>query len=224
MHIHTTIVSLAAALVGVQHMAAAFPDNDMRAGVPLRIDPVCANAEGQIMCASNTSLMICNHAKWTFLSNCPEGTMCQNNRCINSADFTKPAEQPINLPSKAPVPTPTGSSSSTASPKPSSSSSTETSVSSSNSKSGSKQSSKSSTKSSVSSDSSKSKSSKPSSIPNIIVVDKMPDLDMDEDKKSSSRLSSSSSSAASQSSWSHLNMAIPVVSAIVAPYIIMLLF
>ncbi|KAJ2878133.1 hypothetical protein H4R27_005939 [Coemansia aciculifera] len=223
MHIRTTVVSLAAALVGVQHMAVAFPDNDVRAGVPLRIDPVCANAEGQIMCASDTSLMICNHAKWTFLSNCPEGTMCQNNRCINSADFTKPAEQPVNPPSKAPVPTPTSSSSSLiVSPKPSSSSSTETSMSSSNSKSGSKQSSKSSTKSSVSSGSSKSKSSKPSSIPNIVVVDKMPDLDMDEDKKSSSR--SSSSSAASQSSWNRFHIAIPVVSAIVAPYIIMLLF
>ncbi|KAJ2861271.1 hypothetical protein GGH94_005005 [Coemansia aciculifera] len=224
MHIRTTVVSLAAALVGVQHMAVAFPDNDVRAGVPLRIDPVCANSEGQIMCASDASLMICNHAKWTFLSNCPEGTMCQNNRCINSADFTKPAEQPVNPPSKAPVPTPTSSSSSSiVSPKPSSSSSTETSMSSSNSKSGSKQSSKSSTKSStkssVSSGSSKIKSS---SIPNIVVVDKMPDLDMDEDKKSSSR--SSSSSAASQSSWNRFHIAIPVVSAIVAPYIIMLLF
>ncbi|KAJ1922813.1 hypothetical protein GGI09_003497 [Coemansia sp. S100] len=223
MHIHTTtVVSLAAALVGVQHMSVvmASSDNDMRAGVPLRIDPVCANAEGQLMCASDTSLMICDHARWTFLSNCPEGTMCQNNRCINSADFTKPADQPPNPPSKAPVPTPT--STSTTSSKPSSTSSTESSMSGSNTKSDSKQSSKSSTKSSATRSSSKNNSSKPSSkpssIPNVIEVDKMPDFDMDEDDDKPSRSSSSSSGADSQ-----FNMAIPVV-AIVVPYILMQLF
>ncbi|KAJ2686789.1 hypothetical protein IWW39_003376, partial [Coemansia spiralis] len=73
--------------------------------------------------------------------------------------------------------------------------------------------------------SSKSKGSKPTGIPNISVVDKLPipgKGDDDDDKADSDE--SDTSSAAGQLSWNRLHMAIPVVSAIVVPYVISLLF
>ncbi|KAJ2814223.1 hypothetical protein H4S07_000021 [Coemansia furcata] len=222
----TTLVSLAAALVGVQHsIAFAMPDEDMRAGVPQRLDPDCPNSNGKIMCASNTSLLICDHEQWRFLSNCPEGTMCQNNQCINEADFTPVA--PANPPSRPPsVPTSTTSTTSTTT-----TSSTSTKPSSQSSQSS--HSTQSSTEKSVSISSSPSGSSHSSSIPNIVEVTKLPISVSGSSKPSNipnisevDRLpgDSSSSSAAGQLSWRHINMAIPVVSAVVVPYIFMLLF
>ncbi|KAJ2453703.1 hypothetical protein GGF42_003763 [Coemansia sp. RSA 2424] len=233
MQFHTnSAISLAAALVAVQHFAviAAMPDNDIRAGSPLEISKACPNAEGQLICANSSALLVCNHANWTFLSYCPEGTKCQNSQCINSADFTTIANKPAIPPAKPSVAssTPMSRTSSTSntrtsSSNPSSTPSSNPSITSSSSTTLSESSRSSipnivevtklpiaSTKSSASS-----KSSKPTGVPNISKVPELPISDIESD--------SSSSSAASKSSWTGLNIVIPVVSAIVGPCIIMLL-
>ncbi|KAJ2491386.1 hypothetical protein IWW37_002375 [Coemansia sp. RSA 2050] len=244
MHIRTSAaVSLAVALVGLQKASAvgATPDEDMRAGAPLRLDLACPNDEGKIICASISSLLICDHARWRFLSNCPDGTACQNDRCINKSEFTIPVIEPANPPPRPPaVPTTTTSvaltttsaattaTATTTTTKPTSNTSnTTTAATTANSSSSNSSDSKTSSIPNISNvselpiknSSSKSKDSKPTGIPNISMVDKLPIPGVDDNDSESG-----TSSAAGQLSWNRLHVAIPVMSAIVVPYVISLLF
>ncbi|KAJ2889957.1 hypothetical protein GGI21_000972 [Coemansia aciculifera] len=225
-------ITLTAALVAMQNLviASAVPDNDMRAGAPLQLNTACPNAQGQFMCANSSALLVCDHSYWRFLSNCPEGTKCQNNQCINAAEYTTPASQPVSSPTKPPVlpvvPPPTPVSRMSSSTTTTSQSSIPNIIEVSKFPDGP------TTTTSVSS----------SSIPNIVQVPKLPIMVSTTSKSSKtskpteiSNISkvtelpieskeSLASSAASKSSWTRLNVVVPVVSAIVAPYVIMLLF
>ncbi|KAJ2744574.1 hypothetical protein GGI20_002863 [Coemansia sp. BCRC 34301] len=234
-----------AALVAVQYfaLASAMPDNDLRAGSPQIIDWTCPNAQGKLMCVGTSALLVCDHSYWRFLSFCPEGTKCQNNQCINAADFTTVASRPVSPPVAPPTPASrttsntvrptlpaTNPSNTPIKPTTSPTSNGGQTASIPNITQVSKLPIASTTPSKTSGTipnitevpklpiTSATKSKTTGTIPNIITVPELPISDTETDTDTLS------SGAAGQPSWTRLHMFIPVVSAIVAPCIAMLLF
>ncbi|KAJ1817554.1 hypothetical protein LPJ75_001685 [Coemansia sp. RSA 2598] len=63
-------------------------------------NPQCG-VPGAHKCGSSNSLLVCDHGYWTKLSDCPDGTVCQDGGCLSSMSL-----DPNIYPNASPAPSP----------------------------------------------------------------------------------------------------------------------